>query len=193
MATTSINSYTYGYRRVSSVQQSYIRQTAALHDAGIEDDKIFEDKLTGKTMDRPGLNALLKVARSGDVINVSSLDRLGRTTFHALETLELLEQRGITVRSLKPAEQFDGPTGKLVRDLMLVLAEWERANAAERAADARAARRGLGIDVGRKKTALAPSNVDTVRKLRANGLSAIKIAAETGMSRASVYRALATI
>ena len=98
--------YAFGYRRVSSLKQSYERQTKALHDFGIADDRIYEDKISGKFKNRPGLDALLKVARRGDTITVSSLDRLGRTVLHILQTIEELEQRGIFVQSLKPGEQF---------------------------------------------------------------------------------------
>ena len=69
--------YAFDYRRVSSVKQSYERQTKALHDSGIRDGRIYEAKISGKFKTRPGLDALLKVARHGDTITVSSLDRLG--------------------------------------------------------------------------------------------------------------------
>ena len=100
--------------------------SSPLHDFGITDDRIYEDKISGKFKNRPGLDALLKVARRGDTITVSSLDRLGRTVLHILQTIEELEHRGITVQSLKPGEQFEGVTGKLVRNIMASIAEWER-------------------------------------------------------------------
>ncbi|PTL72846.1 resolvase [Rathayibacter caricis DSM 15933] len=182
--------YTFGYRRVSSVKQSYERQTSALLAAGVPEDRIFEDKITGARMDRPGLNNLLKVARRGDVILVSSLDRLGRTVLDTLKTMESLEEKGITVRSLKPGEDFSGVTGRLIRNLMASIAQWERENTAERAADARAARKAVGTLTGRSKTATAPDNVEKIRAMRAGGMTVPKIVEATGVSRASVFRAL---
>ena len=76
---TTHEHYAFGYRRVSSLKQSYERQTKALRDSGIADDRIYEDKISGKFKNRPGLDALLEVARRGDTITVFSLDRLGRT------------------------------------------------------------------------------------------------------------------
>ena len=183
--------YAFGYRRVSSLKQSYERQTKALHDFGIPDDGIYEDKMSGKFKTRPGLDALLKVARRGDTITVSSLDRLGRTVLHILQTIEELEHRGISVHSLKPGEQFEGVTGKLVRNIMASIAEWERENINERAAEARAARESKGITSGRAKSVLIPTKIEAVRTLRTSGKTIAYIVKNQAMSRASVYRALA--
>lgn len=182
--------YAFGYRRVSSLKQSYERQTKALHEVGIADDQIYEDKISGKFKTRPGLDALLKVARCGDTITVSSFDRLGRTVLHILQTIEELDYRGISVHSLKPGEQFEGVTGKLVRNIMASIAEWERENTNERAAEARAAREAKEITTGRAKSVLIPTKIEAVRTLRTSGKTIAYIAENQAMSRASVYRAL---
>lgn len=162
----------------------------ALHDHGIPEDRIFEDKLSGRTMDRPGLNALLKVARPGDRVVVSSLDRLGRTVLGTLQTFEELEEAGIHVKSLKPGEEFEGITGKLLRNIMLSIAEWERENTKERAAEGRAALAAKGERKPRPKTALKPETVAAVKALRAQKMTIETIAENQKISRASVYRAL---
>ena len=111
----------------------------------------------------------MKVARRGDTITVSSLDRLGRTVLHILQTIEEMEHRGIAVQSLKPGEQFEGVTGKLVRNIMASIAEWERENINERAAEARAARESKGITSGRAKSVLIPTKIEAVRTLSNSG------------------------
>lgn len=182
--------YIFGYRRVSSVQQDYARQTAALIAAGITTGHIFEDKLSGRSMDRPGFKAMLAQLRSGDTVVVTSLDRFGRTTTGILSTIDELGERGVSIRSLKPGEDFTGITGRLILTVMAAIAEWERANTAERAAEARAARKAQGILPTRTKTALTPENIDTVKRLRDGKATIAAIVNKTGMSRASVYRAL---
>jgi DNA invertase Pin-like site-specific DNA recombinase len=105
-----------------------------------------------------------------------------------------LEDRGITVRSLKPGEDFTGATGKLVRAVMTHVAEWERSMNAERVAEARAAKAARSKDgeqvAGRPRTAMTDTNVREVRKLKAKGRSVAEIVKLTGVSRASVYRIL---
>lgn len=190
--------YVWAYRRVSSVQQSYARQTEALtkalRDAGVPEQeiesRIFEDKLTGKHENRPGYQALLSRVRRGDQIFVSSLDRFGRTTLHILNTIEELANRGVQIKSLKEGEQFDGITGKLILTILAALAEWERANIAERAAEGRAARAATGDRKPRAKTALTPETVAAVKAQRAQGMTIDHIVKTLGVSRASVYRAL---
>lgn len=181
--------YTFGYRRVSSVQQNYERQTAQLHAAGIPEERIYEDKLSGRTMDRPGLNALLAVARPGDEIVVTSMDRLGRTALGILQTLKDLDDRGITVRSLKDGENFEGVTGKLLLHVMLAISEWERENTRERAAEGRAAWQAKGRKP-RSRTVLTDDNVIAIRAMREKNIPISKIVSTMKISRASVYRAL---
>jgi DNA invertase Pin-like site-specific DNA recombinase len=93
----------WGYRRKSSLQQSYERQTKALHDAGIPEERIFEDAMSAKHMSRPGWLALLERLREDDEVLVDGLDRLGRSTLATLLAIEELETRGVRVRSLSRA------------------------------------------------------------------------------------------
>ncbi|MDB5542583.1 MAG: hypothetical protein JWQ89_4310 [Devosia sp.] len=185
-----MTTYTYGYRRVSSAQQSYDRQTAALTEYGIPESRIFEDKLSGKSMTRPGFDAMLAQAREGDTIVVSSLDRFGRTTQGILSTIDALTERGIEVQSLKAGEDFKGITGKLILTVLAAIAEWERENTNERAADARAARAAKGIKVERTATTLTPATIAKVKAMRAENRTMKSITDELKISRASAYRAL---
>lgn len=187
---------TFGYIRVSTAAQNLDRQTDALVAAGIDPADIYADKISGVKTTRPGLDDLLSRVRDGDRIQVTSLDRLGRSALHVLSTIAELEERGVTVLSLKEGENMTGATGKLMRGLMTLMAEWEREMNAERVAEARAARAAraqAGEQVaGRPRTALSPSKVAEVHKLKAKGRTPSEIAKLAGMSRASVYRALST-
>jgi DNA invertase Pin-like site-specific DNA recombinase len=184
----------FGYIRVSTVSQNLDRQTDALIADGIEAVDIYDDKISGTRQSRPGLDDLLSRVREGDEITVVSLDRLGRSALHLMQTVAMLEERGVRVRSLKDGENMGGATGKLMRGLMALVAEWEREMNAERVAEARAARAARAADgeqiAGRPRTAMTEANVAKVRKLKAKGHSAADIAKLTEMSRASVYRLL---
>lgn len=185
----------FGYIRVSTVSQNLDRQTDLLVADGIAAADIYADKISGARQSRPGLDDLLSRVREGDTITVVSLDRLGRSALHLMQTVAMLEDRGVSVRSLKDGENMGGATGKLMRGLMALVAEWERSMNAERVAEARAARAsradaGAQID-GRPRTAMTEANMKKVFKLRDKGHSAADIAKLTGISRASVYRVLA--
>jgi DNA invertase Pin-like site-specific DNA recombinase len=193
---TSSTAKSFGYIRVSTVAQNLDRQVDALVDkCHIAPDDIYSDKISGTKESRPGLDALMKVVRSGDTITVHSLDRLGRSTLHVMQTLAMLEERGIKLVSLKDGDQtYTGATGKFMRDMMVLVATWEREMNRERVAEARAAksaRTEVGEQVaGRPRTALTTDKISEVHKLKAKGRSAAEIAKLANMSRASVYRAL---
>lgn len=192
--TENNTSKAFGYARVSTTSQTNDRQVDALIERGIDRADIFEDKISGARQARPGLDDLLSRVRGGDTIVVASMDRLGRSALHVLSTLADLEDRGITVRSLKAGEDFSGATGKLVRAVMTHVAEWERAMNAERVAEARAAKAARAQHgeqiAGRPRTAMTDANVREVRKQKAKGRSVAEIVKLTGVSRASVYRIL---
>lgn len=187
-------SKSFGYIRVSTVSQTLDRQTDALIAAGIAPADIFSDKISGARQSRPGLDDLLSRVRSGDSITVASLDRLGRSALHVMQTVAELEERGIAVHSLKSGEDMEGATGKLMRGLMALVAEWEREMNAERVAEARAAkaaRAKAGEQVaGRPRTAMTAANVKAVLKYREQGNSMREVARLTGLSSASVHRIL---
>lgn len=190
--TTSKN---FGYARVSTTSQTNDRQLDALTAEGIDVEDIFTDKISGARQSRPGLNDLLSRVRPGDSITVQSFDRLGRTALHVFQTLADLEEKGVTVNSLKGSEkQFSGATGKFLRDVLILVAELERSMNAERVAEARAARAARAKDgeqvAGRPITAMTTENIKKIRQHKAKGRTVAEIVKLTGVSRASVYRAL---
>ncbi|MDF2562344.1 MAG: resolvase [Microbacterium sp.] len=182
----------FGYIRVSTVSQNLDRQTDLLVADGIDPADIYADKISGARQSRPGLDDLMSRVREGDEITVVSLDRLGRSALHLMQTIATLEERGVAVRSLKDGENMGGASGKLMRGLMALVAEWEREMNAERVAEARAARAaraeaGAQIE-GRPRTVTTDANVRKVVKLREKGHSMREIAKLTGLSSATVHR-----
>src|SRR6201993_3852860 len=114
-----------GYVRVSSLDQNELRQLD-----GIEVDKKFTDKASGKDMNRPQLKAALEYLRDGDVLVVHSMDRLARNITDLLHTVETLNKRGVVVEFVKEHLTFtgdDSPMSKLMLTVMGGVAEFERA------------------------------------------------------------------
>ena len=143
-----------GYARVSTAKQDLDRQVEALVAAGVARDKIFLDKKSGATTDRPGLRAVLEYAREGDVIVVHTLDRLGRTVRDTLNLIHDLTDRGVGVRNLADPIKVDSanpsdPMGQLAVVLLALFAQMERTYTVERAAHARAVATAKGRRIGR--------------------------------------------
>lgn len=184
---TSLN---LGYARVSTDPQSLDQQFDALLAAGVDERHVYSDKMSGSRTDRPGLTKLLDVAREGDTIVVVALDRLGRSLSHIIETVELLNERGIVLRSLRESIDFSTSTGRMMAAIFGALAEYERALISERAAAARAAASARGRQTGRPRL-LTDDQVQLARRMHENGESVSIIGKTLGVSRATVYRAVA--
>ncbi|MCZ0732510.1 recombinase family protein [Mycolicibacterium iranicum] len=175
-----------GYARVSTGHQNLDMQTDALKAAGAE--RIWTETMSGGRDDRPELAAVLDYARSGDVLAVWRLDRLGRSLPHLLRVVEDLDDRGVELRSLTEAIDTTTAGGRLVFHVFAAVAQFERALAAERSAAGVAAARAAGRMPGRPK--LPATTVDAVRRLDEAGATRADIARSLGISRSSVYRAL---
>jgi DNA invertase Pin-like site-specific DNA recombinase len=182
-----------GYARVSTTKQNLERQLASLNEAGIPDDRLYVDKKTGATVDRPGLVELLKYARDGDTIVVHTLDRLGRNLREVLNLVHDLAAKGIGVRSLAdplPISTADEGMGRIAFLLLALFAEMERTFTAERAAHARAVAEAAGRQLGRP-LAHPADKIEYARLLRHRGDSLSQIAAKTGIPKTSLHRYLA--
>lgn len=183
-----------GYARVSTAKQDLDRQVEALVAAGVARDKIFLDKKSGATTDRPGLRAVLEYAREGDVIVVHTLDRLGRTVRDTLNLIHDLTDRGVGVRNLADPIKVDSanpsdPMGQLAVVLLALFAQMERTYTVERAAHARAVATAKGRRIGRPVLVDA-DKLAYAAHLREAGHSIAEIVAKTGIARTSLYRHL---
>jgi DNA invertase Pin-like site-specific DNA recombinase len=196
MATDTASSSTgtvLGYARVSTGHQSLDQQVDALTAAGVDTGRIYSDKLssTSTRERRPGLAALLDYARQDDAIVVVGIDRLGRNAAEVMTTIRELRESGIVLRSLREGIDTSNSTGRMVAGVLASLAELELELGRERRAAAREARRARGQSIGRPK-ALDESKASLARRMHAAGESAGTIAAALGVSRATVYRVLAS-
>lgn len=185
--TSSATHMTFGYARVSTSDQDEALQLDALTKAGC--DRVFTDRASGAVDDRPGLAELLNHARSGDVVVVWRLDRLGRSLRHLIETVRLLEDRGVGFRSLTEAIDTSSPGGKLVFHVFAALAEFERDLIRERTWAGLAAARARGR-VGGRPSVWTEEKREQAERMLAEGKSVATVAKVLGVSRASVYRTI---
>lgn len=139
----------FGYARVSTSEQNLDMQLKALMAADC--DKIYYDTISGTKRDRPQLDELLKVLRSGDEVVVWRLDRLGRSLVHLIELVNGFSEKGISFTSLHDKIDTSSSSGKLIFHIFCSLAEFERELIRERTMAGLESARRQGRTGGRPK------------------------------------------
>jgi DNA invertase Pin-like site-specific DNA recombinase len=144
-----------GYARVSTREDRQLldRQLDALQAAGCE--RIFDDRMTGIQADRPGLIACLDHLRTGDVLVVLDLDRLGRRARDLIGLIEDLEKRGIAFKALNSPMDTTTPAGRAFLQIQAAFAEMERNLIRQRVKEGLAAARARGRRGGRPRVMTA--------------------------------------
>lgn len=181
-----------GYARVSTRDQegSLEGQRATLEAAGCT--KVFQDRLSGAQTDRPGLADALAYLRDGeDTLAVARLDRLGRSLPDALRTAQTLADRGIGLQALDVDLDTSTASGRLMLNMLLMLAEWERDLLRERTREGVARARAAGRRPG-PKPKLSAEQVEAVRAAVAGGQPVAAVARSFAVSRPTIYKALGT-
>ncbi len=182
---------TLGYARVSTTGQDLDAQLATLAAAGVDDNRVFTDKVSGAVhTDRPGLAAMLHYAREGDTVVVTAIDRLGRSVVEVTHTIADLSQRRILLRALREGVDTGTPTGRAVAAIMATLAELELELGRERRAASRESRRARHLPAT-KPHKLSAERQDQLRRLAATGEPIGALADAFGIGRATAYRYLA--
>lgn len=176
-----------GYARVSATDQNVIRQVKALE---VECDKIFVEKVSAaKTENRPQFQEMLRYLREGDVLQVTSADRLARSTRDLLDIVQSLKDRGVQVEFLdNPALNTDTPQGEFMLTILAAVAQLERSIIRERQAEGIAIARAAGKYDRAPK--LSPEQAREVRRLDALGVPKTAIARKLKCSRHTVYAVL---
>lgn len=174
-----------GYIRVSSLDQNTDRQLD-----GIPLDKIFEDKSSGKNINRPEYKACMEYLREGDRLHVHAMDRLARNLRDLQETVEKLTTKGIKVKFHAENVEFSGeddPIAMLMLHLMGAVAQFERSLIKKRQAEGIAKALQKGKKFGRRPK-LNPTQEREVVALVESGQEKTAVAKKFGISRDTVYR-----
>ena len=175
-----------GYARVSTVDQDLSGQKDRLLQHGAV--RVFEDVISGKTFNRPGLAALLEQARPNDSLAVIRLDRLGRSLRELLETVDDLNARKTNLISLEERIDTTSAAGELVFHVFGAIAHFERRLISERTRDGRIKARKHGRAPGRPP--LPPETVSALQDLVGAGKSVSQAAKHLGIGRSTAYKAI---
>lgn len=181
----------YGYERVSTKGQardgnSLEAQEKELVAAGAE--KIYRDIYTGTVTERPELEKLMNVIQKGDTLVVSKLDRIARSVIQGVELIEELNNRGVRVHILNMGIIDNTPTGKLIRNVMLSFAEFERDMIVQRTQEGkRIAKLDPNYREGRPKK-YGKKQIDHALKLL-DSYTYRQVTEMTGISKATLARA----
>lgn len=177
-----------GYIRVSTVDQNTSRQLADL-----KIDKVFEDKASAKTTDRPQLQEMMEYVRDGDHLYIHSMDRLARNLADLLHLVSEITGKGVTIHFVKENLNFSpgesaAPMAKLMLSMLGAFAEFERSLILERQREGIALAKARGAYKGRK-----PVSADCVAKARqmiADGKAKTTVCKELGIGRTTLYKYL---
>ena len=176
---------TFGYARVSTVDQNLDTQLEALQKHGC--DRIFQDKISGTAHSRPALDELLSYVRGGDTVVVSRFNRLGRSRAHLIDLVDELVRKGINFKALDLGIDTSTPSGKLVIGIFSSLAEYDREMILEKTRAGQILAKSKGKHIGRP-AGLDSEKYGKVRKLIGSGFGNSEIVELTGVSLASVKR-----
>ena len=156
---------------------------------GVE--KVFVEKASGKNLDRPELNAVLKFVRDGDTVIVESYSRLARSTWDLLDIVATLKSKGVKFISQKEAIDTSTPAGNLMLTIFAGLYQFERECTLERQAEGIREAKKAGKYKGRK-----PIEIDWVKfgrlyeEVKAEEITAAKMRRDLGLTPSTFYRKL---
>ncbi|MEO9872156.1 recombinase family protein [Ekhidna sp.] len=179
----------FGYARVSTKDQSLALQIDALKKEGCEE--VFSEKLSGRSENKPKLNELLSKLRSGDVVMVYSLDRLGRTSKELISLLSDFKEKGIQFKSIQEGV-FDttSPMGEAVFQIIAILKAMEVQVLSERTKHGLEAARVRGRKGGRPKGSYDKNKAAAAVTLYKRELPITEITESLKISRSTLYQYL---
>jgi len=178
----------FNYLRVSTILQNTERQLL-----DVPCDRTYEDKASGKDTNREQFQLMMSNLRSGDVVNVHSLDRVGRNTKDILNLVETIKEIGATIKFHKENLTFDGSKSDLYSDLMLTIlsgfAQFERNIILERQREGIAIAKMNGKYKGGKQK-FKSSDKEEIKKLIEEGVSISQISRTMNCSRPTIYKVI---
>ena len=180
-----VNMALVGYARVSSVGQSLDVQLDKLNHCK----KVFQEKKSGTSSQRPRLKACLEYVREGDALVITRLDRLARSTLHLCQIAEMLDNKGVNLQVLDQSINTADATGRLLFNMLGAIGQFETEIRAERQMEGIHKAKQRGVVFGRQKK-LSEQDIQKLKEKRGQGVLIKELMKEYGLSKASIYRYL---
>lgn len=174
-----------GYVRISTKEQNTARQDELMKRLGVE--KVYTDRMSGKSADRPELHKMMDFVREGDSLTVESISRFARNARDLLNLTAALNAKGVQFISKKEDIDTNTPAGKFMLTVFAALAELERDNILERQAEGIAIAKAEGRMNGRPRKAVDCFE-SVYLDVKEGKLSASEGARQLGISRSTWYR-----
>jgi len=177
-----------GYARVSTDEQNEDSQIDSLESAGCE--RIYIEKCSGKSKQRPELERMIYALRDGDIVVVQRLDRLGRSLKDLIELLDGFKEQGIKFISLNESIDTTTAVGELAFHMIGAIAQFERRLISERTKAGLKAARARGRKGGRKAKLTASDIKKAQAMLLDKSVTKTEVAEHFGVSRPTLNKAL---
>lgn len=182
-----------GYARVSTDGQNLDRQIDALKAVGVDSRVLYQEKITGTgtKKDRPELQRMLNELNEGDVVIITDLTRISRSTKDLLDIIEKIKNKSASIRSLKDTwldTTSNNPYNDFLLTVMSGLSQLERDLISQRTKEGLVSAKARGRNGGRPSKQNAKG--DVVKALADSGMKIVDIVKETGLSRSTVNRIL---
>lgn len=175
-----------GYVRVSTVEQNPARQVELMKSFGV--DKIYSEKLSGKDTKRPQFQEMIDFLREGDTLYVESFSRLSRSTRDLLDTVNKLNEKGVSLVSDKEKIDTTTPQGRLVMTVFAAIYQFERENTLERQREGIEIAKRQGKYKGRKPIEVTDAFLKIARKWEKGDLRLKDAVEESGVSQSTFFR-----
>jgi len=175
------------YVRVSTIDQNEDRQIKGI-EGKFKIDKWFTEKVSGKNTERKELQSMIDYVREGDTVIIKDFSRLARSTKDLLELVELLNNKGVVLISLKENIDSGTPTGKLMLTMIGAINEFERTNLLERQREGIEIAKAKGKYKGRKKKEITIELKELYMLWKNRSITQTEIMDRTNMSRTTLHR-----
>ena len=175
-----------GYIRVSTVEQNTARQEVLLEELGVS--KVYIDKMSGKSADRPKLKEMLEFVREGDMVVVESISRFARNTRDLLELVDMLTEKGVEFISKKENIDTTTPAGKFMLTVFAAVAELERGYILDRQREGIAIAKSEGKYKGRPHKKIDEDLWNELYARWKNGeITAVEFMKKVGLRKSAFY------